>query len=109
VIVDTARWTVDAAATAKRREEIAGARLGGRAQGAMAGSTDGRTACGTGRGMSERYRVGVDIGGTFTDIVLLGADGTLHTKKISSSVGNYAQAIVEGLSELFVETGWPAA
>ena len=31
VIVDTARWTVDAAATAKRREEIsAGARLGGR-------------------------------------------------------------------------------
>ena len=55
--------------------------------------------------MSERYRVGVDIGGTFTDIVLLGADGTLHTKKISSSVGNYAQAIVEGLSELFGETG----
>ena len=39
------------------------------------------------------YRVGVDIGGTFTDIVLLGADGTLHTKKISSSVGNYAAAI----------------
>ena len=51
------------------------------------------------------YRVGVDIGGTFTDIVLLGADGTLHTKKISSSVGNYAEAIVEGLSELFQETG----
>ena len=55
--------------------------------------------------MSERYRVGVDIGGTFTDIVLLGADGTIHTKKISSSVDNYAQAIVEGLSELFAETG----
>ena len=55
--------------------------------------------------MSERYRVGVDIGGTFTDIVLLGADGTLHTKKISSSVDNYAQAIVEGLGELFGETG----
>ena len=55
--------------------------------------------------MSTRYRVGVDIGGTFTDIVLLGADGTLHTKKISSSVGDYARAIVDGLSELFVETG----
>jgi len=55
--------------------------------------------------MSERYRVGVDIGGTFTDIVLLGTGGTLHTKKISSSVGNYAEAIVEGLRELFVETG----
>jgi N-methylhydantoinase A len=55
--------------------------------------------------MSTRYRVGVDIGGTFTDIVLLGNDGTIHTKKISSSVGDYARAIVHGLSELFVETG----
>src|SRR3954466_11670091 len=55
--------------------------------------------------MSISYRVGVDIGGTFTHIVLLGSDGTIHTKKISSSVGNYAQAIVEGLSEIFAETG----
>ncbi len=51
------------------------------------------------------YRVGVDVGGTFTDIVLLGSDGTIHTKKISSSVENYAQAIVDGLAELFRETG----
>ncbi len=51
------------------------------------------------------YRVGVDVGGTFTDIVLLGADGTIHTKKIGSSVANYAQAIVDGLAEVFRETG----
>ncbi len=51
------------------------------------------------------FRVGVDIGGTFTDIVLLGQDGTIHTAKISSSVGNYAAAIVEGLTQLFRETG----
>jgi N-methylhydantoinase A len=50
------------------------------------------------------YRIGVDIGGTFTDIVLLGSDGTIHTKKISSSVDNYARAIVEGLDEVFAET-----
>ena len=50
------------------------------------------------------YRVGVDIGGTFTDIVLLGSDGTIHTKKISSSVGDYAAAIVEGLTEVFAES-----
>jgi N-methylhydantoinase A len=55
--------------------------------------------------MTITYRVGVDIGGTFTDIVLLGSDGTIHTKKISSSVGNYAQAIVDGLSEVFRESG----
>jgi N-methylhydantoinase A len=51
------------------------------------------------------YRVGVDVGGTFTDIVLLGSDGTIHTKKVGSSVGNYAEAIVEGLAEVFRETG----
>jgi N-methylhydantoinase A len=51
------------------------------------------------------YRVGVDVGGTFTDIVLLGSDGTIHTKKISSSMENYAQAIVDGLTEVFHETG----
>jgi N-methylhydantoinase A len=49
--------------------------------------------------------VGVDIGGTFTDIVLIGSDGSIHTKKISSSSQNYAGPIVEGLTELFRETG----
>ncbi|MBN8959060.1 MAG: hydantoinase/oxoprolinase family protein [Rhizobiales bacterium] len=53
--------------------------------------------------MATTYRVGVDIGGTFTDIVLLGSDGTVHTKKVSSSVGNYAQAIVDGLNAVFRE------
>src|SRR4051795_9530759 len=52
-----------------------------------------------------RYRIGVDIGGTFTDIVLLGANGSVHTQKISSSVDNYARAIVDGLQELFAATG----
>ena len=55
--------------------------------------------------MPVTYRVGVDIGGTFTDIVLLGSDGSVHVKKIASSVGNYAQAIVDGLAEVFRETG----
>ncbi|MBV8840860.1 MAG: hydantoinase/oxoprolinase family protein, partial [Alphaproteobacteria bacterium] len=49
-------------------------------------------------------RVGVDIGGTFTDIVVLGSDGAIHTKKVSSSVDDYARAIVDGLNELFAET-----
>ena len=42
------------------------------------------------------FRVGVDIGGTFTDIVLLDASGRLHTKKVSSSVDDYARAIIDG-------------
>ena len=55
------------------------------------------------------YRVGVDIGGTFTDIVFLGDDGTLHTKKIASSVENYAQAIADGLDAVFHDTGLSGA
>src|SRR5437588_3035874 len=55
--------------------------------------------------MVTTYRAGVDIGGTFTDIVLLGSDGTVHTKKVSSSVENYAQAIVDGLAEVVAVTG----
>src|SRR6266436_5092082 len=55
--------------------------------------------------MTITYRVGVDIGGTFTDIVLLGSDGAIHTKKIASRVENYAQGIVDGLSDVFRETG----
>jgi N-methylhydantoinase A len=55
--------------------------------------------------MAVTYRIGVDIGGTFTDIVLLGSDGAIHTRKISSSVDDYGRAIVEGLAELFAETG----
>ena len=55
------------------------------------------------------FRVGVDIGGTFTDIVFLNDRGALHTKKVSSSVDNYARAIVEGIAEVFREQGLDAA
>jgi len=51
-----------------------------------------------------RYRVGVDIGGTFTDIVLLGSDGKIHILKLSSSEDDYARAIVEGLAQVFEES-----
>ena len=54
--------------------------------------------------MTTGVRVGVDIGGTFTDIVFLGADGVVHTKKISSSADDYARSIAEGLRQLFAET-----
>jgi N-methylhydantoinase A len=54
---------------------------------------------------ASRFRVAIDIGGTFTDIVLLDADGRRHLKKVSSSVEDYARAIVDGLREVFEETG----
>src|SRR5215510_5576299 len=48
-----------------------------------------------------RFRVGVDIGGTFTDIVFLDPEGHVHIMKASSSIDDYARAIVEGLREVF--------
>ncbi|MBK1658499.1 hydantoinase/oxoprolinase family protein [Paracraurococcus ruber] len=51
------------------------------------------------------WRVSADIGGTFTDLVAIGPGGALRTKKVSSSVGDYGRAIVEGLGELFAECG----
>src|SRR5438309_98825 len=54
------------------------------------------------------FRAGVDIGGTFTDIVLLGDEGERYTKKVSSTVDDYARAITEGLAELLAEIGGEA-
>lgn len=59
--------------------------------------------------MSGEWRVGVDIGGTFTDIVLLGPEGRLSVLKVSSSVDDYARAIVEGLAIALDEAGLTAA
>ena len=50
-----------------------------------------------------RWRLGIDIGGTFTDIVCLDADGRLLTRKVPSSMDNYARAIVEALAGLIAE------
>ena len=54
---------------------------------------------------ARAYRLGVDIGGTFTDLVFLGADGEIRTKKVSSTPDNYARAIGEGIREVFAEAG----
>ncbi len=47
-----------------------------------------------------RVRVGIDIGGTFTDLVAIGADGSITTHKTSSTPGDYSEGIVEGLRVL---------
>jgi len=55
------------------------------------------------------YRIGADIGGTFTDVVLIGNDGSMATKKVSSTPESFGRAIVQGVSELIAERGVPAA
>ena len=52
-----------------------------------------------GRGM----RVAVDIGGTFTDIVVMTGDGVLHESKVSTTPDDPSQAVVDGLGALLRE------
>ncbi|HEX2825742.1 MAG TPA: hydantoinase/oxoprolinase family protein [Burkholderiales bacterium] len=51
----------------------------------------------------EHYRAGVDIGGTFTDIVLVSNSGTVYSKKLLSTPHDYSAAIESGLRELLSE------
>jgi N-methylhydantoinase A len=51
-------------------------------------------------GDDVKFLFGVDIGGTFTDIVLVSSDGIVRTKKIASTTSDYGNAIALGLNEL---------
>ncbi|HEU0059078.1 MAG TPA: hydantoinase/oxoprolinase family protein [Hyphomicrobiaceae bacterium] len=48
-------------------------------------------------------RVAVDIGGTFTDIVVLSPDGVLHESKIATTPDDPSRAVVAGLEALLRE------
>ena len=50
-------------------------------------------------------RVGIDIGGTFTDIVAVAGDGRVMTCKVPSTPGDYSQGILDGLSGLMAAEG----
>ena len=45
-------------------------------------------------------RIGIDIGGTFTDVVAVGRDGRVAVCKAPSTPGDYGTAIVDGVSRV---------
>ena len=51
------------------------------------------------------YRLGIDIGGTFTDVVLLSADGLMQTQKVLSTPDDYAAGVIEGALGLLAAAG----
>jgi N-methylhydantoinase A len=60
--------------------------------------------------MSEERRgfhIGVDIGGTFTDLVAVDADGVTHRSKAPTTPDDYSSGIVDGLERLAGEVGVP--
>ncbi|MBN9262304.1 MAG: hydantoinase/oxoprolinase family protein [Hyphomicrobium sp.] len=48
-------------------------------------------------------RVAVDVGGTFTDIVVMTANGILHESKVSTTPDDPSRGVVEGLASLLAE------
>ena len=53
----------------------------------------------------EGYHIGVDIGGTFTDIILLDPSGKVRSHKLLSTPDDYSRAMVEGILEICVSAG----
>ncbi len=54
-------------------------------------------------------RVGVDVGGTFTDVILHEAGGRATIRKLLSTPPSYDVAVVEAVCELVAEAGVPPA
>ena len=52
------------------------------------------------------YRIGIDVGGTFTDVTLLNAQtGECHTYKLSSTPTDQSVAIMQGAKEILAQNG----
>jgi N-methylhydantoinase A len=49
--------------------------------------------------------LGVDVGGTFTDAVLVGADSTVHTAKVPSTPQRQAEAVLEAVALVLARAG----
>lgn len=55
--------------------------------------------------LAPGHRLGIDIGGTFTDVVLLGEDGSVRTTKVLSTPDDYARGVAAGARALLAEHG----
>ena len=56
-------------------------------------------------GARAPYRVGVDVGGTFTDLIAYGPGGSLHSAKVPSLPGEQWRGVLDALSSLGVAPG----
>ena len=55
---------------------------------------------------SPKYRIGVDVGGTFTDLVTVGVeDGAVHVAKVPSTPENQAHGVLAALDAALGEAG----
>ncbi len=57
--------------------------------------------------MKSEHRIAADIGGTFTDVVLITAEGLAATQKVLSTPADYAQGVIQGIKQLMAELKSP--
>jgi N-methylhydantoinase A len=55
--------------------------------------------------MARTARLSVDIGGTFTDLVLLASDGATYSAKVSSTPASPEDAVVTGMAQVLAAAG----
>lgn len=55
--------------------------------------------------MSHSYKIGIDIGGTFTDIVIERNDGLIETRKVPSTPDDYSRGIAVALQGVIADFG----
>jgi N-methylhydantoinase A len=60
-------------------------------------------------GDPQGVRLGVDVGGTFTDIVMMRPDGSLASRKVLSSPPAFNKAIRTGVADVLADGGLPGA
>ncbi len=53
--------------------------------------------------MQHSYRIGIDIGGTFTDVVVARDDGLVETRKVPSTPDDYSRGIALAIKALVEE------
>ena len=54
---------------------------------------------------SNTFRIGADVGGTFTDIILLSATGTLWSHKLPSTPPHFEEAVLQGIDQVLHAAG----
>jgi N-methylhydantoinase A len=54
-------------------------------------------------------RIGADIGGTFTDVMVLDADGSVHPFKVLSTPEDFGRAVIAAVRMFLEQTGLPPA
>ena len=49
--------------------------------------------------VTTRYTIGIDIGGTFTDVVLMASDGTVTINKAPTTPHDFSIGVIDAIRE----------